>query len=80
MREPGRENTMYTLRSKSVNYVTAYPLPCTLNILQGVGKSTVEFYRSLTKIINLRIFLKNSKFEILSIPILIFYLAFGMFL
>ena len=26
MRDPGHENTMYMLRSKSVNYVSAYPL------------------------------------------------------
>ena len=49
MRDPGRENTMYMLRSKSVNYVSgyplrirvsAYPLQSTLRLFLGEGWSS----------------------------------------
>ena len=45
MRDPGRENTMYILRSKSVslrsvNYVSAYPLQSTLRLFLGEGWSS----------------------------------------
>ena len=48
MRDPGHENTMYVLRSKSVNYistylcirVSAYPLQSTLRLFLGEGWSS----------------------------------------
>ena len=49
MRDPGHENTMYMLRSKSVKYisayplrnrVSAYPLQCTLRLFLGEGWSS----------------------------------------
>jgi len=37
MRDPRHENTMYLLRSKSVKYVSAYPLQSTLRLFLGEG-------------------------------------------
>ena len=43
MHDLGLENTMYMLRSKNVNYVSAHPLQSILDILQGVGISLCHF-------------------------------------